>query len=213
MTLLEYIKQSYLRPNKAILQSLGASDELIEYLLKTPSNTNINMVIDGFGINGGSGGDSSEGIVLLDWADCTTGDDGDKTEDWYAALYFDSTNFNYHNLVKEGDTLQIEITNGTDSVTVTSVIAELYEGSTTTYFTITDFDNEYGMTVFLNSAELEVSCCKNYPFPNAQDAWTLPASTYDYANTKIRITKLSQSSGGDDAAVVGTAIVGTSKVG
>lgn len=53
MTLLEYIKQSYLRPNKAILQSLGASDELIEYLLKTPSNTNINMVIDGFGINDG----------------------------------------------------------------------------------------------------------------------------------------------------------------
>ena len=44
MTLNEYIKQSYLRPNKAVLKSLGASDELIEYLLYTPWNTNMNVV-------------------------------------------------------------------------------------------------------------------------------------------------------------------------
>lgn len=65
MTLLEYIKQSYLRPNKAILQSLGASDELIEYLLKTPHNTNINMVIDGFGINDGGSDAAVVGTAIV----------------------------------------------------------------------------------------------------------------------------------------------------
>ena len=44
MTLNEYIKQSYLRPNIQVLKSLGASDELITYLFKTPWNTNINIV-------------------------------------------------------------------------------------------------------------------------------------------------------------------------
>jgi len=44
MELKEYIKQSYLRPNKQVLESLGASDELIEYLRTTPWNTNLNIV-------------------------------------------------------------------------------------------------------------------------------------------------------------------------
>lgn len=44
MTLLEYIKTSYLRPNKRILDRLGASDKLIAYLFETPKNTNINMI-------------------------------------------------------------------------------------------------------------------------------------------------------------------------
>lgn len=47
MELKEYIKQSYLRPNKQVLKSLGASDELIEYLRTTPWNTNLN-IIDSF---------------------------------------------------------------------------------------------------------------------------------------------------------------------
>lgn len=41
MNLLEYIKMSYLRPNKQVLKELGASDDLIAYLMKTPGNTNI----------------------------------------------------------------------------------------------------------------------------------------------------------------------------
>ena len=44
MTLNEYIKQSYLRPNIQVLKSLGASDKLIQYLLKTPWNTNIAII-------------------------------------------------------------------------------------------------------------------------------------------------------------------------
>ena len=41
MNLLEYIKMSYLHPNKQVLKALGANDDLIAYLMKTPGNTNI----------------------------------------------------------------------------------------------------------------------------------------------------------------------------
>lgn len=44
MNLEEYIRQSYTRPNRQVLESLGASEELVEYLLKTPWNTNIQMI-------------------------------------------------------------------------------------------------------------------------------------------------------------------------
>lgn len=40
----EYIKQSYERPNRKILEGLGASEDLIEYLMETPGNTNWNML-------------------------------------------------------------------------------------------------------------------------------------------------------------------------
>ena len=60
MDLLEYIKMSYLRPNKAVLQGLGASTDLIEYLLETPNNMNINV------IGGLMGQSSSDGVVLYD---------------------------------------------------------------------------------------------------------------------------------------------------
>jgi hypothetical protein len=39
-----YIKQSYKRPNRKILESLGANDKLIEYLMETPGNTNWQVV-------------------------------------------------------------------------------------------------------------------------------------------------------------------------
>ena len=56
MTLLEYIKKSFPNPNRAVLESLGASDELITYLETTPWNTNINVVASAFDVNGGGGG-------------------------------------------------------------------------------------------------------------------------------------------------------------
>lgn len=62
MTLIEYIKKSYLRPNRAILKSLGASDELIAYLFETPYNTNINVVTASF-VAGGGGEAGVEPIV------------------------------------------------------------------------------------------------------------------------------------------------------
>ena len=55
MNLEEYIRQSYLRPNKQVLESLGASEELIEYLRFTPWNTNI-QVVDSIEDGGGGGG-------------------------------------------------------------------------------------------------------------------------------------------------------------
>ena len=44
MNLQEYIRQSFMRPNKQVLKSLGASDDLIAYLMETPSNTNMAIV-------------------------------------------------------------------------------------------------------------------------------------------------------------------------
>ena len=44
MSLLEYVKRNYNNPNKKVLQSLNASDELINYLFTTTWNTNFNVV-------------------------------------------------------------------------------------------------------------------------------------------------------------------------
>ena len=42
--IINYIKRNYKTPNIAILQTLGATDELIKYLINTPNNTNIKTV-------------------------------------------------------------------------------------------------------------------------------------------------------------------------
>ena len=44
MDLNEYIRQSYKRPNRKVLETLGASEDLIEYLMETPGNTNWNVI-------------------------------------------------------------------------------------------------------------------------------------------------------------------------
>lgn len=40
----EYIKMSYERPNRKVLEGLSASEGLIEYLMETPGNTNWNVI-------------------------------------------------------------------------------------------------------------------------------------------------------------------------
>lgn len=44
LNLNEYIKMSYERPNRKVLEGLGASEGLIEYLMETPGNTNWNVI-------------------------------------------------------------------------------------------------------------------------------------------------------------------------
>lgn len=44
MSLLEYIKKNFATPNVEILRNLGASEALIDYLVYTPNNTNLNIV-------------------------------------------------------------------------------------------------------------------------------------------------------------------------
>lgn len=44
MNLNEYIKRNYKNPNVQVLKTLGASDDLISYLIHTPWNTNLNIV-------------------------------------------------------------------------------------------------------------------------------------------------------------------------
>ena len=55
MDLNEYIRQSYKRPNRKVLETLGASEDLIEYLMETPGNTNWNVLKGLNNINGDDG--------------------------------------------------------------------------------------------------------------------------------------------------------------
>ena len=54
MNLKQYIKNNYKNPNPGILETLGASEALINYLKFTPWNTNMNM-LDSLIDSGGSG--------------------------------------------------------------------------------------------------------------------------------------------------------------
>ncbi len=61
MELLDYIRKNYKTPNVAVLKTLGATNELIKYLINTPNNTNMNIVkslISG-------GGDAGTGIKMV----------------------------------------------------------------------------------------------------------------------------------------------------
>ncbi len=66
MNLLEYIKMSYKRPNKAVLKGLGASEELIEYLTETPLNTNFAIVHKLIEMDQEDGGDETSDLVIFD---------------------------------------------------------------------------------------------------------------------------------------------------
>lgn len=62
MNLNKYIKKNYKNPNPKVLEALGASKALIDYLRFTPWNTNVNIInslVDG----GGGGGDESSAVV------------------------------------------------------------------------------------------------------------------------------------------------------
>lgn len=63
MDLNEYIRKNYKAPNKEILKTLGASDELISYLMETPWNTNLE-VVNAIGSGGGSDDDEWTTIRL-----------------------------------------------------------------------------------------------------------------------------------------------------
>lgn len=67
----EYIKMSYERPNRKVLEGLGASEDLIEYLMETPGNTNWNVV----------------GSIASD--------SGDKAEVWYTGTFEEHREGNY----------------------------------------------------------------------------------------------------------------------
>lgn len=62
MDLNTYIKQNQLNPNPVLLSQLGASQELIDYLLYTPENTNFGMLSS---IGGGSGGSAVVGEAVV----------------------------------------------------------------------------------------------------------------------------------------------------
>ena len=62
----EYIKMSYKHPNRKVLEGLGASEDLIEYLMETPENTNWNVLNNIIkNINEDEDGSSSQMILYF----------------------------------------------------------------------------------------------------------------------------------------------------
>ena len=96
MNLLEYIKMSYLRPNKQVLKGLGASDDLIAYLMETSGNTNIviaNQLI----------GETDDSVILDDVITLVE----TPTAGIYAALI--NTSFVYEDFTNVPETIIAEI--------------------------------------------------------------------------------------------------------
>ena len=92
MKLLEYIKKNYKTPNVAVLRTLGASEELIEYLTNTPWNTNI-KIIEGL-ISGGDG-DEKQGIKSINISPAIT--TTPALESLFPIYYDDLTEEQKHN--------------------------------------------------------------------------------------------------------------------
>lgn len=142
MELKEYIKQSYLRPNKQVLESLGASDELIEYLRTTPWNTNLN-IIDSLSESG-----SESGIILFE-DDCEFTKPGPV--DWVLFQNYSVPKTQIFDGLNVGD--QVRVTIG-ENVS-TGIITEEKDGYTVTkYFNLdAPFDDcsiswdEYGQDI------------------------------------------------------------------
>lgn len=109
MELLEYIKKNYKTPNVAVLRTLGASEELIEYLCKTPWNTNIKVVeslIDNKGDDEGGGKFPGEIIcqsIITEYSKAY--DDDDDYNYGRATTDFNEQVYN----IKVGDELNIYI--------------------------------------------------------------------------------------------------------
>lgn len=96
MNLLEYIKMSYLRPNKQVLKGLGASNDLIAYLMETPGNTNIviaNQLI----------GETDDSVILDDVITLVE----TSTAGIYATLV--NTSFVYEDFTNVPETIIVEI--------------------------------------------------------------------------------------------------------
>lgn len=117
MNLLEYIKMSYLRPNKRVLKGLGASDDLIAYLIETPGNTNIviaNQLI-------GSSSETDEGLVIIDGTPVAMYESGgDYTS---IGILFESEPTTLAN-IKVGTTFTVEINNQSYDFTIAVVNTE-----------------------------------------------------------------------------------------
>lgn len=65
MDLKNYINKNYKNPNPKVLEALGASQTLIDYLRFTPWNTNKNM-LDSLGVSGGGAAVVGTAIVGKD---------------------------------------------------------------------------------------------------------------------------------------------------
>ena len=118
MNLNDYIALSSERPNRAVLQGLGASDDLIAYLIETPRNTNIviaNQLI-------GSNNETDEGLVIIDGIPVALYQNGggDYTS---IGFLFESEPTTLAN-IKVGTTFTVEINNQSYDFTIAVVNTE-----------------------------------------------------------------------------------------
>ena len=118
MNLLEYIKMSYLRPNRQVLKGLGASDDLVAYLMETSGNTNIviaNQLI-------GSGSDETdEGLVIINGTPAATYQSGGNHTS--IGFLFESEPTTLAN-IEVGTTFTVEINNQSYDFTIAVVNTE-----------------------------------------------------------------------------------------
>ena len=96
MDLNEYIRRNYKTPNPFILKELGASDDLVAYLMETPGNTNIviaNQLI----------GETDDSVILDDVITLVE----TSTAGIYATLI--NTSFVYEDFTNVPETIIVEI--------------------------------------------------------------------------------------------------------
>ena len=177
MNLNDYIALSSKHPNRAVLQGLGASEELIEYLMETPENTNLNVV------GSLSENEETEEIILLDWTSFKAYDNGDSSDQFYANLTTDNVNFDT-TLVQEGETIKIIIKNSTN--TLENVISNVIILTDNGYYY---YEEPFGTSFQFSYAndKIIVWCCDGVPFIGAADEWTAPTNWQDL---QIKIIKI-----------------------
>lgn len=116
MTINDYIALSSERPNRAVLQGLGANEELIDYLMETPRNTNIVIANQLIGNN-----EPDEGLVIIDGTPVALYQSGgDYTS---IGILFESEPTTLAN-IEVGTTFTVEINNQSYDFTIAVVNTE-----------------------------------------------------------------------------------------
>lgn len=116
MTIFEYLKMSYLRPNPFVLKSLGASNDLIMYLRKTPENTNMNIVKSMIENS------NDEGLVIINGIPDSIYSSGNNCTS--IGFLFESEPTTLGN-IKVGTTFTVEINDETYNFTIATISTEV----------------------------------------------------------------------------------------
>lgn len=184
MDLNEYIRKNYKAPNKEVLKTLGASDELISYLMETPWNTNLEVVN---AISSGGGGDDDEWTTIRLHRQIM--DAGDPTAGYIFATHSEEDINKYMELYQLKENNQHPIINKTISINnnTTNLIQGIFtqEGGGGAYsmtMITCAFDNNF--TVVYVPPESETS--QYYGGPGLITYYSLDIAENDYIDIKYK---------------------------